>query len=103
MQFCVLFERKILESDVTYFVLLSSSLIFFHFPRTKLQSGITTVAGTKEDCNMYWARFPREHATSVTSASAGLGHKWSEILNPIQTEQQRERPQVIKIDSHLIG
>lgn len=44
--FFILFEIKTLESDVTYFIPFSSSLIFFHFPRTEFQSRITTVAGT---------------------------------------------------------
>lgn len=46
MQFFILFEIKILEPDVPYFIPLSSSLIFSHFSHTGFQSGITTVAGT---------------------------------------------------------
>lgn len=46
MQFSILFEIKVLDLDAPYFIPLSSSLIFSHFPHTEFQSGITAVAGT---------------------------------------------------------
>lgn len=46
MQFLILFEIKIPESDDPYCIPLASSLIFFHVACTESQGGIIAVAGT---------------------------------------------------------
>lgn len=102
MQFFILFEIKILEPDVPYFIPLSSSLIFFHFSHTEFQSGITTVAGTNQDRSSIGCSSQGTSYHSVTFASVGFGYKWPEMLNPVQSEPQVERASLVYIYSHLI-